>query len=448
MASIKKLAVRGAIWTIVGFGGSYVLRFGNNLILTRLLEPEVFGLMAFVNTLKMGLELFLDIGIGQNIVNSKRGDEPLFLNTVWTLQIIRSLLIWLVALILSIPITSFYQDQRLLHLIPIVVFGSVIEGVTSTSLHTLHRHMDLGKLSVYEFLLQFSYFASLIVLVWFFPSIWTLAFATLIGATYRTISSYWLIPNSSNWFNWDKEAVKEVLSFGKWMFLASGLMFAAEQSDYMILGKLLSFEMLGVYIIAYTLASIPREIIKQISGKVIFPAISKNSDLPRDILRQKIIPQRKLILLGFTFFLAALITIGDLIVTTLYDNRYLDASWMMPILCCGTWFSLLFYTTSPALLAIGKPLYSAQSNLARFVIIAIAVPLLYPKFGTVSAVTAIAFSDLPLYLTNLYGLWQEKLFCLIQDIKATVFFVFILALFLFIRTSLGFGLPIQQLFIS
>ena len=445
MTSAKKLAIRGAIWTIISFGSIYVLRFGNNLILTRLLKPEFFGLMAFVNTLRVGLELFSDIGISQNIVNSQRGDEPSFLNTAWTLQVIRGIFIWVICLLISFPLALFYNDLRLQWLIPIVVFTSVIDGFSSTSLHSLHRRMELGKLSLYELILQASYLSTLIFLVWLYPNIWALAFGTLISAIYRLVSSYWLIPKYSNHFAWDKEAVKEIFTFGKWMFVASGLMFAAEQADYIILGKLLSFQMLGIYIIAYTLASIPREIIKQLSQKVIFPAISKQTNLPRHILRAKILPQRKLILLGFAISLAALTTTGDLIVTTLYDKRYAAAGWMMPILCCGMWFSLLFYSISPALLALGKPLYSAQSNFARFAIITLAMPLAYQTFGIVGAIVVIAFSDLPLYLTNLYGLWQEKLFCVTQDIQATSFFIAVLILFLAIRNSLGFGFPIQQL---
>jgi hypothetical protein len=114
-------------------------------------------------------------------------------------------------------------------------------------------------------------------------------------------------------------------------------------------------------------------------------------------------------------------------------------------LCSGIWFSLLFYTTSPALLAIGKPLYSAQSNFARFGIIALGVPLAYQSFSVLGAIIVIAFSDLPLYIVNLYGLWREKLSCFIQDLQTTAFFIGVLALFLIIRSYWGFGLPISSL---
>ncbi|MDF5713538.1 MAG: oligosaccharide flippase family protein [Rhizonema sp. NSF051] len=445
MTSLKKLAIRGAIWTIIGFGGIQILRFGNNLALTRMLKPEDFGLMALVTTLRVGLELFSDVGIAQNIVNSKRGDEPAFLNTAWTIQIIRGIVIWLFCLLISFPAAKFYNDQRLVWLIPIAVLYSVLDGFSSTSQHTLHRRMQLRRLCMYDLILQACFFSTLIILVWYYPNIWSLAIGTVIGGVYKLVSSFWLIPKYTNRIEWEPEAVHEILNFGKWMFIASALMFAAEQADRLVLGKILSFKLLGVYTVAYTLASVPREVIKQLSYKVIFPAISQQSDLPRASLRMKILRQRRLILIGSAVVLAALITIGDLVVAGLYDKRYADATWMMPILCSGIWFSILFYTINPALLAISKPLYSAQSNFARFGIITLGVPLLNSSFGELGAIIVIAFSDLPLYIVNLYGLWREKLTCIVQDLQATVFFIGVLALFLVIRNNLGLGLPIQQL---
>ena len=445
MASVKKLAVLGAIWTIAGYGASQILRFGSNLVLTRLLVPEFFGLMAIVNVLRMGIELFSDLGISPSIINNKKGDEPAFRNTAWTIQLIRGMIIWLFALLVTQPIANFYQDERMLWLIPIVGFSSVIDGFSSTNIYTCQRRLDLARFTVFDFIVQTLSVATYILLAWLSPTIWSLALGTLAGAMYRTIGSHWLIPEVTNRFAWNRDAVRDILSFGKWMFVSSALIFMAEQSDRLILGKLLNFETLGVYTIAYTLANIPKEVIKKLSYRVIFPAISSQVDLPRSSLRAKIVRQRRLMLMGFAVGLAALITVGDLIIGTLYDSRYTQATWMMPILCCGIWFSLLFYTVSPALLAISKPLYSAQSNLARFTMIGVVLPLAFFRFGALGAIITIAFSDLPLYIVNLYGLWREKLSCILQDIQVTALFIGVLTLFLFIRNSLGFGFPIQAI---
>jgi O-antigen/teichoic acid export membrane protein len=445
MTSIKKLAIRGAVWTIAGYGTSQILRFGGNLILTRLLIPEYFGLMALVNTLRAGIELFSDLGIGQSIVNNKKGDEPAFLNTAWTLQVIRGVVIWLFCLLLTFPIAKFYNDDRLIWLIPIMAFSSVIDGFASTSLHTLQRRIDLGKLTRFDLLVQILTLATFIIWTWLTRNILALALGVLAGALYRTVGSFWLIRGYSNRFAWEPDAFKELLSFGRWMFMASAVTFLNDQADRLILGKLLSFQILGVYTIAYTLACVPKEIIKHLSYRVIFPTISNHVDLPRVNLRAKILRQRRLLLAGFAIFLAALVTVGDLVIAVLYDKRYSEATWMMPILCCGVWFSMLFHTISPALLAIGKPLYSAQSNLAGFAMILLGLPFAFFHFGIVGAIIVIALSDMPLYLVNLYGLAREKFSSFAQDIQATAFFIAVLVLFLLIRNYLGFGLPIQAI---
>jgi O-antigen/teichoic acid export membrane protein len=208
---------------------------------------------------------------------------------------------------------------------------------------------------------------------------------------------------------------------------------------------------LGIYTIAYTLASIPRDVIRELSGKVIFPAISKQLDLARWQLRNKIVKQRWLLLIGSAVLLAALITSGDWIVMLLYQGRnknwaqYEAATWIMPILCSGIWFSILFYTTSPALVAISKPMYTAQSNFVRFVMIGGGMPLAFSQFGELGAIVVIAMSDLPLYAVNLYGLKQEKLSCTMQDLYSTAFFLVTASLFLLLRYSMGLGVPIQVL---
>src|ERR1700722_277242 len=89
--SLKGLAIRGAIWTLLGFGTRQVLRLGFNLIVTRLLYPELFGLLSLVYTVVTGLTLFCDLGIAPAVVRDPRGDEAAFLNTAWTMQIVRGI---------------------------------------------------------------------------------------------------------------------------------------------------------------------------------------------------------------------------------------------------------------------------------------------------------------------------------------------------------------------
>jgi len=71
LGELASKASAGAVWTVVGQGGDQVIRLASNLILTRLLLTEHFGLMALVNVFLVGLWLFSDIGIGPALIQNK-----------------------------------------------------------------------------------------------------------------------------------------------------------------------------------------------------------------------------------------------------------------------------------------------------------------------------------------------------------------------------------------
>lgn len=445
-AALKGSAVRGAIWTISGFGSSQVVRFISNLILTRLLLPEYFGLMAIVNSLYVGLVWLSDFGVGKSIVQSKRWNDQAFLDTAWSLQIIRGFGVWLLLLSISVPLARFYEEPLLAQLVPVVGITTIINGFNSTKLFTLNREMKLGLMTALALATQVG--GILVMIIWaaINPTVWALAFGSLVSTLLWMLSSHFVLPGKNNWFAWEKAARTEIFSFGRWVWLETTMMFLAEQSDRLILGSLFTFALLGVYSIAFALADLPRQIIKKVSLKVIFPLVSSNAELPRHQLRKKISAKRKFVLLSFLGLITGLVCFGDIAIRILYDDRYLQATWMMSILSLGVWFSVLFYTMSPCLLGVGKPVYGAQANLLRFITLAVGLPLGFHLSGTIGAIIAVAVSDFPSYLAIQYGAWREKLIFWKQDAQLTALLLGSVALVVAIRAALGFGTPLDVLF--
>jgi len=446
MSSVKKQAVEGTIWTVVGYGGSQVLRLGSNLILTRLLVPELFGLMALVNTFIMGVALFSDIGIRPSIIRSPRWNDPVFLNTAWTLQALRACWIWIGCAILAWPVSQFYNDSRLVWLLPVSALTVLVNGLSSTSMATLSRKLEIGKLTRLEFATQIISLAVTIVWAYITPTVWALIGGNLVSSVVKTAWSHRLEPETSNWFAWEKDSVKEIMSFGTWVFVSTMMTFLASQADRLILGRLFTLQLLGVYTVAFTFADLPRQVVKRISQQVMFPVISKYADLDRSSLRAKILQKRKFLLMGLALMVTVLACFGDLIVEILYDERYQQAGWMLPILAVGLWPLLLSATIDRALYAIGNPKAVAFGNFLKFLYMITLLPVGDELFGVVGAITVIAFNDLPSYFAVNYGLWQEKLTCFRQDLQATILLLGLLLIVCFGRYSLGFGLPIDGAF--
>ncbi|MEL6578222.1 MAG: oligosaccharide flippase family protein [Cyanobacteria bacterium J06621_12] len=444
-SSLKKLALRGTVWTVAGYGTSQILRFGSNLILTRLLVPELFGLMALVQVFLQGLTLFSDIGIRPSIIRSERGDETVFLNTAWTIQVVRGVVLWLCCLIIAFPIAHYYQDARLSWLVPLVGLSTIMAGFNSTSLATLNRHLQVGLLARFELAVQILSLGVLITWAWFSPTIWALVAGNLVSISLTALGSHYLNPGAPNRFAWDQEIVTEITSFGKWIFLSTAMTFLASQADRLILGKLFTLQMLGVYVVAFTFADIPRQISLTIGRKVIYPAIAKLSHLPRSELKAKISGKRWQMLLFLGLVVTVLFCWGDLIILALYDSRYEQAAWMIPLLAIGLWPLLLCSTIDRFLMAIGKPNYLACGNLCKFIYMIIMIPLGFNQGGVIGTLIVIALNDLPYYIAVHYGLWREKLTFIVQDIQATIVLTLIISIVLVLRYLADFGTPLDAI---
>jgi O-antigen/teichoic acid export membrane protein len=445
MSSEKKLAIKGAVWTIASYGSSQVIRFGSNLILTRLLLPELFGLMGLAYVFITGIHLFTDIGLTPSIIQNKRGEEPEFFNTAWTMQIIRSIVVWLFLILITWPVANFYEEPRLLWLIPIISINTLIGGFKSTAVATLERKMTVKPVVIFELGIQFVSTVVMIVWAWFDRSIWAILAGGFSASLIELVWSHFLIPGKSNRFAWDRQSAKEIFSYGKWIFLSTILFFLCSQADRLVLGKIFTLTMLGIYGIAFTLGDMPRQVMIAVASRVIFPSISMLAELPREELRAKILKNRNLILIPLAIGLAIFVSFGDQLILLLYRKEYVAASWMMPILALGIWHTTLHNLMGSCLLAVGKSQYGAMGNLATFLSISIGIPVGYHFMGNLGAVIAVAVGDIPTYLVTTYGLWKEGLTCFWEDLQLTVLFLGVLGSILWCRVAFGFGLPIDKI---
>ena len=111
MVSLKRKAIIGGLWTFAGFGSSQLIRLIGNLILTRLLIPEFFGVMAVVNSLMIGFVLLSDFGVKQSLIQSKNGNDLTFLNTAWTIEVIRGCFLFVICCLCARPAVNIYNSS-------------------------------------------------------------------------------------------------------------------------------------------------------------------------------------------------------------------------------------------------------------------------------------------------------------------------------------------------
>ena len=149
-ASLRSRMLKAAGWLVGGNISSQALRLISNLILTRLLLPEAFGLVAAVNTLYFALVMFSDLGVWQSVVKSERGTQAGFLGTAWSVQLLRGALLCAVVLMIAAGFHlasgsgyfqdgTVYADPRLPPMIAVFGLCALLQGLESMNLAIAQR---------------------------------------------------------------------------------------------------------------------------------------------------------------------------------------------------------------------------------------------------------------------------------------------------------------------
>lgn len=405
---MKARTIQSTFLSMLGAGGALVIRLVSNLILTRLLFPEAFGLMALVFVFITGLQMFSDIGLRQSIIQNKRGDERKFLDTAWTIQIVRGFILWIMAFSLSGFVADFYEQEQLRELIPVLALQVVILGFASTNLVEANRNLNLKPEVFLALISQFMAAVLMIVLAYFLQSVWALVFGTLFGATSKTILSHLVFAKTRNRLGFDTAAFWEIFHFGKYLFVATIAGYFVNQGDRMVLGKFITLETLAIFTIAFFLAFVPIKLHMQLFSKVVFPLLCRRPPWESTNNRQQI----RLVFAGAVsaFFAISAVTaiIGEWVVEFLYDPRYHGAGPMLVLLSLANLPFLLTAGYKQLLLSTGDSRTFTALTIVSAVIRMGLLVWLISDYGVLGAILAPFLTEIFTYPLLIYFIRKTK----------------------------------------
>jgi O-antigen/teichoic acid export membrane protein len=335
-------AVSGSFVSLAGSGVGQFLRFvANTLVLSRLLEPDAFGLMNLVMTFIQGLRMLSDVGIGPSVIQSPRGEEPTFLRTAWSLQVVRGFALFAASILLAWPFASFYRHDehrsQLLVFIPIAGIQAILNGFNSTTLFVLQRRLLLVKRVTIDLAAQIVGIVVMITWALISPTPWSLLAGGLAESACLLLISHWVQPRLEHRFGIDRREAHDMLRFGRWVFFATAFTFGANKADRFINSLAFDFTSLGVYSAAIAMATLLPEMIRDLASRVLFPLFARWSVDDRDVLRRRILRTRIVFALATTVPMVVLCLAGNWIVQVLYKDRpsYWDAGPWLQVLAAG-----------------------------------------------------------------------------------------------------------------
>jgi O-antigen/teichoic acid export membrane protein len=383
-AALPKLSermLRGSFFVLGSFTFKSILRFGSNLLLAHLLFPEAFALVVLCSIVIQGLEMLSDMGIQPAVIQSSRSDDEAFLNTAWTFQALRGIILWILASGLAWPMAHWYNEPQLIYLVPVAALSSVLTGFQSIGVVTAMRRVHLGKITVWG--LAETLLKTLITIMWalVWPSVWALIGGTIVANAISSLASHRIFPEIRHRFAWDRSAAYELWHFGRWIFVSTLLTYLSQQVDKILLGRLMPIGILGIYSISYNLARLPMDIASSLMGSILYPAVSEIVRTDRQALQAKLTEARGVILAASQFGIVGVILVSPWFFKYLYDDRYLEAAHFAPLLATAVWFSILHACIYPVLVALGDIRSLAWSNLVKFLSTAAGCLLGHHYFG-------------------------------------------------------------------
>ncbi len=387
---------------LAGYAFSQVIRLGSSLVLTRLLAPDIYGVMSVGYMVITALVMFSDVGLAAGAIQNRRGDEPAFLNVTWIVQIVRGGVIMLAALAAAaalslgwlnglLPTHSVYADPRIPGLLAVVSLYGLVSGFESTKVYLARRQIALGLLTRIDLLTQAVGTAFVIAWAFVSPTVWALAMGWVFGAVFKTVLTHAVLPGPRNRLVWNAEAFREVFHFGKWTILSSIFSFLLTSGDRLLLGVLFNAVTMGLYSIAGLLLSALQAAILKVVGYAVLPALSEIVRGRPDDLKVTIYRIRRPLDLICLLPAGALFFLAPPLVKLLYDSRYATAGWMLSVLGL-TLVATRLDVFDQCLVALGRVRLLSVLNAVRLVALYTLVPAGYLRFGIEGAVAAVAIS--------------------------------------------------------
>ena len=282
--NLTKSTLGGLSWTIGGVFFNTILKFIIIAVLSRLLDPQDFGIVAASLVVVDFSLIFANLGVGPALVQRSTlndGHIKTGFLVSFSLGIIVSGIVYFIAPLVA----NIFEIEKLKLVLEIMSFIFLLKGFSLVSKSLLKRELKFKEIAIIELIsYAVGYGGVGIVLAFLGQGYWALVFAVICRNLFETILLF-TAKNHAIGLRLHKKEMKELLSFGSQVTWAQISNYIANHVDYFIVGKFLGASVLGIYERTYKLMSMPATLFRQAVGKVLFPVLSKVKNDEERLLR-------------------------------------------------------------------------------------------------------------------------------------------------------------------
>ena len=369
------------------------LRIAGSVILTRLLLPEAFGVVGIITSVAVTFGLLSDIGIIAYVVRHEEEATREFLDEIWTLRLIRSIILSSLVAGAAYPIASFIGKPELGWAIAVGGLTFLLDGADSLAFVTALCSRQVKKLNVIDISTQAFGLATSVILALVFRNYWAIIVNNLISQIIRSWLSYRWFPGHSRRWHFDTARARDLWHFSRFITGSTMLTLVITQTDKFVLAKLVPLQILGLYMIANNLAGAPTSLASSYAGRLLFPIFADIRRHSPENLSWQFYQLRMRVSLLYALGIGLLISCSPLIVCVLYNQTYRQVAGLLQILFISSFFAMNNYVTNEIMIARGEPSFTLYSNLVRLAFLVSAGLVTYKYFGVMGIIWTVGLIE-------------------------------------------------------
>ncbi len=347
---INRSMAKGAAWMVAMRLAIRMIGIVSTIILARLLVPADFGLVAVATTIYGFIEIMSQFSFDVVLIQKQDAKRDYY-DCAWTLSIIRSLVTALTLFAGAGVAADFFEDPRLVEILYVLCLVTLVTGFANIGIVEFRKKLNFKKDFQYLVYTKICSFVVTLFFAFILRSYWALVLGIASSALVQLGLSYAMHPFRPRWSlaRW-----REIMNFSKWLLLNNILAFTNQQSHNLIVGKILGATTLGLYTVAYEIATMATSELLAPIRRALLPGYAKLAHDPV-ALRKSFSDGLALLVMVAGPVAIGVGLVADPMVRLLLGEKWLDAIPILQILALFGLIQVLSANIGPVFIALGRP---------------------------------------------------------------------------------------------
>lgn len=367
---LRTEVISGIRWTGGARFSAQLVSWGITIVVMRLLTPADYGLMAMAGVFVAYMTLMNDLGLREALIQRPDIDE-ITLRQAFALLLLLNIGSFLLLFLAAPLAAAFFDEQRIVPMIRVLSTQFIVASFCIIPEALLSRKMQFKKNSVIDLASAILGSVATLILAMRGFGVWALVWGSLVISVSRTVGLNIICPFVRLPL-FSLQGMGEILAFGGYATVRGTLWFLFTQADIFIIGRLLGHELLGIYSVGASLASMPMDKVSGIINQVAFPAFSKIQKDSDKVASNFLKATRVVSILAFPV-LWGLSSVAPEMIHTLLGDKWLEASVPLQLLSLIVPLRMLANLITTAVTGTGHPKIAFSNVLLATLVMPLAI---------------------------------------------------------------------------